>query len=624
MTRHRPAILFLCSLLTLLNATTFVLHADDTKDSSPNSPTSENHLRLAGQAALVLERNCLHCHRGNSSTSRAKFDVRSVASMVQEGVLLPNDPGNSLVWELAHRGSMPPRAQGQLDRLTPADSQLLAEWISAGAPEFPQSQPRQFVSHEQTLQLIAADLKSLPDKATRARQRYFSIVESHNNRMISDASLAFLRAALSKTLNSLSWQREIVLPRPIDVTQTLFAVDIEKLGWARDHWLEVRNRYPYAIGYGNLSDRKLADLDQEIGYLTGRSEPLYLLRADWFIANALQPSLYHALMYEHSIPELAERQLDPKRPANPKRMSAADLERYLQVDLISDFQRGGDHAMRCGFTSSGVSGQNRLLERHKTKYGSYWKSYDFKADNRRSILTQFPLGPGFSGHPHPQLVFEHDGGEIIFSLPNGLQGYMLIDGLDQRIDAGPIEVVSDALKTSGTPAIVSAVSCIACHKHGLIDVPTDEVRLHARVFDKARDHVQRLYQPDEVIQQAISKDSQQFIVALDQTISPFLKVGEDRNRDIGDFPEPVFEVVRRYIHDELDLTVVAAELHEPTADRLKAKIESDEMLLRLGLGVLLKPDGRIKRAYWEGVHGGQSVMQLTAFALDYTTPRFSK
>ena len=39
---------------------------------------------------------------------------------------------------------------------------------------------------------------------------------------------------------------------------------------------------------------------------------------------------------------------------------------------------------------------------------------------------------------------------MIFTLPNGLQGYFLTDGVGKRIDSGPIEVVSNALKTSGT------------------------------------------------------------------------------------------------------------------------------------------------------------------------------
>lgn len=66
---------------------------------------------LAGQAASLLERNCLQCHRGAGSASKAKFDVRSVASMIDAGVILKDDPQNSLLWELAHRGTMPPRSQ---------------------------------------------------------------------------------------------------------------------------------------------------------------------------------------------------------------------------------------------------------------------------------------------------------------------------------------------------------------------------------------------------------------------------------------------------------------------------------------------------------------------------------
>jgi hypothetical protein len=54
-------------------------------------------------------------------------------------------------------------------------------------------------------------------------------------------------------------------------------------------------------------------------------------------------------------------------------------------------------------------------------------------------------------------------GGIIFNLPNGLQGYLLVNGKDERIDASRIEVVSDGLKTSGTAAIVNGLLCIACH-----------------------------------------------------------------------------------------------------------------------------------------------------------------
>ena len=610
----------LCFCLAMLAVTLPALAADDPKT-----------VELAAKAASVLERNCLQCHRGAGSASKAKFDVRVVRGqpkinngMIDNGVVIEGDPQSSMLWLLAHRGTMPPRSQPQLSRLISSDAQIVADWIKAGAPDFPVPKARPPIKLETTLQAIIADLKKLPDTRTRARQRYFSLVEAYNNPTVSDETLKLSRAALAKSVNSLSWERDLVIPRAVDAQQTLFAVDIEKLGWTREHWLAVRNRYPYAIGFANLQEKTLPDLEDEILRLTERREPVFLVRADWFIATALQPNLYHALLYDLTLPELKNRLVDKTQPANIKQMTATDLERFLQVDVIADIERGEDHAMRCGFTPSGVSGQNRLIERHRTKYGAYWKSYDFKAGNRKAILSQFPLGPSFPGNPSPQLAFDHDGGEIIFNLPNGLQAYLLVDGKDRRIDAGPIEVVSDALKTSGSPAIVNGLSCMSCHKEGMIDPPSDEIREFARVFGKSRDQVQRLYPPVKEFEAKVTSDAKLFMSSLEKTIGPILQTGSDASRSLGDFPEPVSEVARNYLQEELDLKSLVAELHEPNISRLQSKIEGDDLLQRLGLGVLLRPDGKIKRAFWESTQGGPSVMQLFAFTLDYTTPQFKE
>lgn len=582
---------------------------------------------LAARAAAVLQRNCLLCHNGPGSVSKADFDVRSVETLKENDVVRPGKPEESLIWTLAHRGTMPPRSQPQLARLIGEDSQILSEWIKAGAPEFPTAKSREQVTLEATLKAIATDLRKLPDTRTRSRQRYFSLAEAHNNPSISEDSLLLSRAALSKALNSLSWEPEIVLPREIAGTQqTLFAIDIEKLGWTRDHWRAVRGRYPYSIGFANLKDRTLGDLETEIQQLTERNEPLYMVRADWFIATALQPNLYHALLYDLSLPEVNQRLADKSNLANPQHMTATDLEQYLGVDVIADILRGEEHAMRSGFTPSGVSGQNRLLERHKIKKykGAYWKSYDFKAANRRAILSQFPLGPVFPGNESPQLAFDHDGGEIIFNLPNGLQAYLLVDGKDNRIDAGPIEVVSDALKTSGSPAIVNGLSCMSCHKAGMIDPPADEIREFSRVFGKQREHVERLYPKKDQFDEKVDSDGELFLRTLEEAIGKIMKSGPHKERELKDMPEPVSEVARNYLLEELDLPAVAAELHEPNTDRLKSLIEHDDLLQNLGLGVLLRQDGKIKRAFWESTQSGTSIMQLTAYTLDYTTPQFKE
>ena len=462
---------------------------------------------LPQQASRILGRYCHRCHRGAGSAAGYEFDVRDVASLLEGTVVKAGSPNEFPLWNLMHRGTMPPKSQAQLPRPTPAEAEIVAQWIKAGAARFPSATPRDPLPLTSTFQAIHDDLRKLPDARTRKRQRYFTLVELHNNPAVADETIVSARAGLAKALNSLSWERELVIPRAValpprerdsrerdsrerdprerstdassvreskgsgtastDEASVLlpplvFAVDIESLGWSRDHWRAIRTKYPYALGFGNLDDTKLRDLDADILQLTENAEPLSAIRADWFQAIATQPPLYHSILFDLSLPELRQRPTDPTRPANPKRMTALDLERHLGINVAQTLLEANERLVaRAGFTPSGVSGQNRLVERHVTKYGAYWKSYDFKGNNRRAILSQFPLGPALPNHPFPALAFEHDGGEIVFHLPNGLQGYLLIDGRDNRVDAGPIEVVSDALKTSGTPAIVSGLSCIA-------------------------------------------------------------------------------------------------------------------------------------------------------------------
>ena len=82
---------------------------------------------------------------------------------------------------------------------------------------------------------------------------------------------------------------------------------------------------------------------------------------------------------------------------------------------------------------------------------------------RRRFYSQ-SLGPKFDEvQGHQMGAFEHDGGEIIYALPNGLQAYMLVDGKDARIDAGPLDVVQDRNQHSGNPTIVNGISCMGCH-----------------------------------------------------------------------------------------------------------------------------------------------------------------
>ncbi len=125
---------------------------------------------------------------------------------------------------------------------------------------------------------------------------------------------------------------------------------------------------------------------------------------------------------------------------------------------------------------------SRMLERHPALFGAYWKSYDFTRKNIDQDVLRKPLGPPgvLSKEIGGKSVFQHDGGEIIFNLPNGLQGYLLVNDRDERLVFGPPSLVSDGSKALGNAQIINGVSCMFCHVNGMIRGFQDEVRFGAK------------------------------------------------------------------------------------------------------------------------------------------------
>jgi serine/threonine-protein kinase len=564
----------------------------------------------------VLKQYCCSCHQGDGSEGGG-FDALVHQTLVapREGdksYVIPGKPAESLLFQRmalrrGGKGDMPPQSVPEAERPTDAAKAVVKAWIEAGAPAFPARAPaRAFLPLAGVLAEVRDDLHRA-DREARSYLRYFTLHHLYNNPKVLDEDLPVYRAALSKALNSLSWKPRVVLPRAIDKAQTLFAIDVRDLGWDRDDlWQEVLKAYPYGLKFRNHPD--LQEIDEDICDLTGCG--LSLVRADWFVAAATRPPLYHALL----------------RLPN----GAGDLERRLGVDVAAGFlDPAPQRIARAGFVRSGVSGQNRLVERHETEKGvAYWKSYDFRAGNARGKLTRFPLGPlrlfPPGKHPFPDQAFVHDGGEIIFSLPNGLQGYLLVNGKDERIDEGPIQVVGDQLKTSGTPAIVTGLSCMACHKHGMIHFK-DGVRDRSAVFGDVDKRVKQLYPESGIMDRLVKKDEDRFLAALEKAVGPFLRGGADGKKPLKEFAEPVGEVARVYrVHrlGYLDLKTVACELDIMDPKMLMQKV-GETKLKRLGLEALLNEGGVIGRAEWEAVDG-VSLMQEVARELRYTPWRMPR
>lgn len=570
--------------------------------SACGEATSADQERLddvVSQARAVLQTHCHRCHNGPGSEG-GEFDLLEVDDLINAGLVQPQDPDASRLMQRVAKAEMPPKP----DRIYAEEAEALRQWIAAGAPAFPHAETaRQHLDLDVVLTAIRDHLRRAP-REDRPYLRFFTLHNLANDARVSTKDLRLYRAALSKVLNSLSWKSKIELPKPIDSQQVVFAIDVRDYDWDRtEGWQKVMRAYPYGLKYRNVADPQhaLQQLDDELEELTGCVVPL--VRADWFIATATRPPLYYALL---EIPQ-----------------TAGELERQLKVDVAANFlEPRMDRIARAGFHKSGVSGQNRLVERHRSIYGYYWKSYDFKPDSARTKLTRFPLGPlnlfPKGQHPYAEHSFVHDGGEIIFTLPNRLQGYMLIDGEDRRIDEGPIQVVADALKTSGTNAIVNGVSCMSCHKHGMIAFQ-DVVRENSAVFGEVERAVQKLFPAQKEMDKLLVEDERLFLGALDEAIGPFVKVGENQGRAIKEFAEPIGELARRHRLGVLDLRTVAHELNVAKPDEVKFKV-GEKNFKKLGLDTLLKSGGVITRLEWESSserREGISLMQELARELRY-------
>jgi serine/threonine-protein kinase len=548
--------------------------------------------RLSQQVRAIFEADCFRCH-GQDDYAEAGVYVLDRDKLIARQKIVPGDADQSRLYQRITSAKRPMPPEDEEPRPGADDIARIKEWITGGAPPFTTGAVVQSSGQLDAQYLLTAMrdyLLKLPD-TDRRYQRFFTMTHLANN-PAEAASLPIYRAGLAKLLNSLSWKKTIVQPKAVDPAQTIYALDLRELDWeAPDRWQDITRAYPYGLRYDGRAGSSLRSLADEVARLA--SVPMPYVRADWFIANASRPPLYNTLL---------------ALPAN-----ARALEQQLGVDLATDFLNG--KLRRAGFLRSNVSSQNRLVERHESRFGAYWRSYDFKTSQNRDSLIAFPLGPGpalIPNHPFANNAFEQAGGELIFNLPNGLQGYMLIDSKDNRIDVAPIEVVRDREETSGTPQIVTGLSCIACHVNGTItgDNMNDVIRDGCALEGAARTLAEQLYASPDEMNQLLKRDADRFGRAMKRTLEPF----SDNKVD-----EPISAVAKPFLRKGIDLKTAAYELGLADPQVLQQAIETNRTLRQLGLEPLVQGNA-IQRASWEQVQGDRSLFQQVASELGLGSP----
>ena len=511
----------------------------------------EAQQNLAQQAYEILEHNCSSCH-GEHGTFTEQLVIRSSRVLIDSGTIIPGDPNGSKFYQRLIETDPAKRMPLNAPPLTEEALSTIHRWIQAGASDWTAfTRPDiDFITPNEVLETIENHVQSLAP-FDRAFARYFTLTHLYNAGETAEALRAY-RVALSKLVNSLSWGFEVKRPTPIDPRETIFHIDLRHYEWdvRNEAWAQIEGEYPYKIEFDPETqaslNEKLTNLREEM-----KCEVPFV-HVDWFLAAASLPPLYHDIL---DLPETDH-----------------ELERDLDVNVARNIQSApGVRVWRAGFNDSGVSNNNRVVERHTSRYGAYWKSYDFAGSvGAQDIFT------------HP-LSFRPDGGEIVFNLPNGLQAYYISDASGNRIDEAPTTIVSNP--AANDPAVRNGLSCIGCHTEGMKTFE-DTVRASVQragnpTFDK--EQALRLYVEQSVMDAYVDDDKIRYETALKAT---------------GGIPGGI-EPVHRFhevFHDPLNASHAAAAVGLET-DAFLQEIREKSSLQNLGLTGLID-GGNVQRDTW--------------------------
>lgn len=554
------------------------------KENTAAEALGGDNAALARQADAFIGKYCRNCH-GPGESSQGSYPAGDLASIgADANFVAPGHASKSRLYTTVVSGRMPLGKRPSAEEI-----KVLEDWINSlsekSLPQTAAAKPDRSRPMQSYGQFVEAALKDIDkvNELDRPFMRYFSYRDQYNGMMGCEDDQTFMKrmdvlaGGFKKLLNSLSYGPKLVLPAEVDGTKGLLVrVDLRELQWETADYDFLAKRYFYGIA--PESDASLAALSKE----TATSLPI--MRIDWFMSNGARPEIYNRLM---------------RLPAH-----IGELETRFKIDVADNIRRR--NVLRAGFAdgSSGVSDHNRMLERHDMPFGGYyWKSYDFGGDLGKQVLKRFPHGPKELAPLDAGLVpFEHDGGEMIFSLPNGLQGYYLSTSAGKQLDVGPTTIVSFRKRPIGKGVeIINARSCVDCHADGILS-KRDQLREHietSTLFSKGQqDVLLAMYVKQEELDEAYRKDRERFVNALKAlgVTEPTPDGGLQSRHAPGD-AEIITYFADKY-EDELDFDGLAAEFDmtpKQFSDAIKRVTNTDVLRLGLDWVTTLEAGGTIPR-----------------------------
>jgi len=510
----------------------------------------------------ILENNCAKCHGAGSAGQGGIGYILNLEELITQRKVAPGDAEGSRIYARMTDPKSPMPPLPEMVRPSDTDTEIIGKWINECAGlQSCGDQP--FYDTTKMLEMINQDLSKV-DFQSKKTTRYLTFVHLYNAGWC-DAEIELFRQALSKLVNSLSHGPLVTAPLAIDPERLIFRIDLTDYKWEaradlkpfklsepsfhfrdadplndspgsanadaaeqaelakeyRDIWEMMADQNPYTIEY----------LGEIAANLKTDSDTLFpIIQGDAFIDASSRSPLYYDIL---GIPRRSAQLNKNDPPCGDKGTADECLETQLGVSILAEidaeFALDKDFTGRAGFKKSDVSRFNRIVERHLINGDSnraFWISYDFAGQADEQNIFVNPLD------------FDFDGGEIIFSLENGLQGYMLTDKLGTRLNEGPQAIVQDPSQEDN--AVRNGVSCIGCHGSGMIKV-NDEIReslVGSNLFDQAtKDKINDLYPPRDAFTALQDEDVTRFnnsmakagVVASDQepVVTSFLSFDED-------------------------------------------------------------------------------------------------
>lgn len=273
----------------------------------------------------------------------------------------------------------------------------------------------------------------------RLNTRFLSVCEQFNEGRDIEPYIS----ALDKSLNSVSIRRDLAVSKPTGVTGCNRAVDLRDFGITFAEWELLVQSNPFARTFESFTSR---------GILV---KQLTQTRQAWLPAHVFAFTAFDAQVYPCLL-DLPE--------------TLADLQILLGIDTLQDnFDQEDRETYLFGHTGSPIAiGKPRMHLRTQSDDGFYYQSYDIVTANsglrdKNIFQSPFPIEARSANTLNP------DGHEVIFSLRNRMIGFFLADGLGNRQEFAPLDLVVDT-EASGRALdpTIRYLSCNRCHAQGLI------------------------------------------------------------------------------------------------------------------------------------------------------------